>query len=123
MDVMTGLAGYLDVRKVQTRMCQLGMVSRTGKVGSAPAPVLNPQDFLRIAQASRASLPGNVPGTMNTYILSVAGQPVLQSTFQDYVEPYVEDWPLNFGKTKQGEYERRPCHRAASRIATTDCCH
>ena len=51
--------------------------------------------------------------TMNTYILSVGVQPVLQYIFQDYVEPYVVNWPLNFEKTKLDECERRLCRRAA----------
>ena len=50
--------------------------------------------------------------TLSTYILSVGVQPVLQSILQDYVEPYVVDWPLIFEKTKLDEYERRPCRRA-----------
>ena len=51
--------------------------------------------------------------TMNTHILSVGEQPVLQSILQDYVEPYAVDWPLNFEKTKVDEYEQQPCRRAA----------
>ena len=39
MEVMTKLDGYPDVRKVLTHMCQFGMVSRTGKLGSALASI------------------------------------------------------------------------------------
>ena len=46
MDVMTRLQGYPDVRKVQTHMCQFGMVSRTANVGSALGPILKSTGFL-----------------------------------------------------------------------------
>ena len=42
MEVLTKLKGYPDVRKVQTDLCQFGMVSRTGSVGSTLGPVLKP---------------------------------------------------------------------------------
>ena len=78
---MTRREGYPDVRKVLTHMCKFGMVSITGKVGSALGPVLKPTGFvLRIAQASRASSPGNYHGIMSMYTSLVVGQPVLQST-------------------------------------------
>ena len=97
-DVMVRLDGYPDVRKVQTHMCQFGMVKRTGKVGSALGPILKPTGG--IARELARKCPRD-----HEHVHLVGGweEPVLQG----YVEPYVEDWPLNFGKTKQGEYKRR----------------
>ena len=46
LDCVARLEAYSDVRKVQTHMCQFGMVSRTGGVGSALGPVLKPTGFL-----------------------------------------------------------------------------
>ena len=46
MDAMTRLEGHPDVKKVQTYMCQFGMVSRTGSVGLDLGPVLKPTGFL-----------------------------------------------------------------------------
>ena len=40
------IEAYPDVRKVQTHMCQFGMLSRTGGVGSELGPVLKPTGFL-----------------------------------------------------------------------------
>ena len=88
MDVMTRLEGYPDVRKVQTHMCQFGMVSRTGKVASALEPVLKPTGFLTICPGIARELARKYPRDhKHTYLSSLARQPVLQSTLQDYVEP------------------------------------
>ena len=40
------LLSYDDVQRVQTHMCQFGMVSRIGDVGSELGPVLKPTGFL-----------------------------------------------------------------------------
>ena len=42
LECITKLESYEDVRKVKTHMCQFGMVSKTGCVGSEPGPVLKP---------------------------------------------------------------------------------
>ena len=41
------IQGYDDVQRVRTDMCQFGMMSRTGGVGSALGQVLKPTMFLR----------------------------------------------------------------------------
>ena len=46
MDVMVKLEAYPDVRRVQTHLCQFGMMSRIGGVGSELGPVLQPGGFL-----------------------------------------------------------------------------
>jgi hypothetical protein len=46
LDVMLRLEAYPDVQKVETHMCQFGMQSRTGGVGSELGPVLKPTGFL-----------------------------------------------------------------------------
>ena len=62
LDVMTRHEGYPDVRKVQTHMCQLGMVSRTGSVGAALGPVLKPTGFLTNCPAVARDLAKKCPG-------------------------------------------------------------
>ena len=46
MDVIERLLSHDDVQRVQTHMCQFGMTSRTGGVGSELGPVLKPTGFL-----------------------------------------------------------------------------
>lgn len=45
LDCFTELLNQEDVRRVQTHMCQFGMVARTGGVGSEVGPLLKPTGF------------------------------------------------------------------------------
>ena len=46
LECITSFLEKDDVRRVQTHMCQLGMVSRTGGAGSEVGPVLKPTGFM-----------------------------------------------------------------------------
>ena len=46
LDCIIKLEGYDDVSKIRTDMCQFGMTSRIGGVGSDEGPVLKPTGFL-----------------------------------------------------------------------------
>ena len=46
LEAMVELEAQEDVMKVKTDMCQFGMTSRVGSVGSALGPVLKPTGFV-----------------------------------------------------------------------------
>ena len=108
MDVMTQLEGYPDVRKVQTLMCQFGMVSRTGSVGSALGSVPKSTGLLTICPGIARELTTKCP-RYHFHVHLVGGRAAGAAIYpQDVAGPYVEDRPHNSGKIMLGECGRRP---------------
>ena len=61
LDCILKLESHPDVRKVQTHMCQFGMVARSGGVGSALGLVLKPTGFLTNCPAIARELARRCP--------------------------------------------------------------
>ena len=103
MDDMIKLEAREDVEKIQTDMCQFGMVSRTGGVGSALGPVLKPTGFLKNFGTLRASSTGGAPELMNM-CLWWAERPQLQRfTRTDYAAPSARGLRPRLRKTQGAE--------------------
>ena len=64
LDCMIKLEGCDDVRIIRTDMCQFGMTSRIGGLGSAEGPVLKPTSFLTNSRHAARELSRRCPRTL-----------------------------------------------------------